>query len=1126
MDVKLSVDGQDGSLIAQSTGLRDRQSDDGRQLQLYDQSIEYKRDGRPGMDAQRSIPGSTAGHLSVQIVESPVINGGIRAIVLASQSSRELPSSVDVPVGRDLLLTAIGGNGEDGMNGEDGADGRDGVNGVDASETSEATPGSDGGHGGNAGYGSDGGDGGDGGTIEIVVHEDQVHLLMAVKWDISGGKGGRPGKHGRPGRGGSGGKGGKGYECCTTRCVGADATTNSSSVVRYKSVVDMRRNLALARASTQVVLHGSNIPQIMARAANELRSPQMSTGACQCHGGQGHCTGCDSRPLIQKHKQVAGLDGLKGHAGTSCATVLHNGIDGLHGNVTITVQKSDGSRQEYSSLYSLALTDFDVEDENGDGIFEPGEHLFIRRITVQNSGGMPSPTRPIQLNMVESDWFKMAEGDDGQTFLPSIREGSSVTIDGPIKVRIREQEKHEIPEAGALFIHHEAIHLNAIMPWIEREISNFTFKKVIDVKYPCELRNFKALDTVAQGSQSKLSFEVFNHGSVSIGPHGYNSRVVEIDVSFPAASGELESGPDQWHESVTITPGDVRGKGGLVLEQQLRVHNNAQSYQHVAALFKLYLGKPKQCEPDGQYEVNLVHVVEIRMQVSDHYTIHPAASFLLVTNSETGDNRAQSIRRFINSSLRMEVDTWNLSLYGGLHQRDQDSGAMHNILSRYHGKTIIFLGNQFGFFGQGRKNIFDLCDPKVIATAAANDTNLLFLDVSDFKPHEKLLGEVSFWPSQPISSTRANISQSHQFHSVPDFVTAIMQQRQYGDLSHKRYAITLSKKWYQEIFSRPETLAKKVAKQLRRKLPSERFLITFHASSPLDIIVTTGTPRHNSMAALERRAASEQVTETSASDGLSPVEAYMIVEAVLLHHRVDLLWGMVDNAVALRSQFAIEALTTSLIQTTHHEVELLLHEAPWPDKLLPPSPAKYSLEELKPLFVAHLPALHAILFHPLASEPTVAINGNVQLVLGYVLAATRPQSKRQMAARVLTPTHNRRRRTADFLRAGITMFLRNKGFTEIQLSNFFSRASQLHTLGHPTKRTTSAAILQMIAGFTKQSEHAVLKEKQDANDIVRRSSYLAPGDWDRMVATAKERSRKVVEEAIEARKMLEKMLVS
>ncbi|KAI0856948.1 hypothetical protein F4860DRAFT_506388 [Xylaria cubensis] len=757
------------------------------------------------------------------------------------------------------------------------------------------------------------------------------------------------------------------------------------------------------------------------------------------------------RQRPQKLHAGHGGNGGDGGDGGTIEIVVHEGqahlLMAVKANVTIVVQKLDESHQEYSSLYSLAITGFEVEDENGDGIFEPGEHLFVRRITVQNSG-----------IMVESDWFRLVDGPDGQTFLLSIGEGSSVTIDGPIKVRIREREEYENPETGALFIRHEAIHLNAIMPWIEREILNFDFNKVIEIKYPCELRNFQALVTVAQGSQSKLSFEIYNHGSVSIGPQGYNSRVVEIDVSFPAAFGELESEPYQWRESVTITPRDIRGRKGLVLRRQLRVHSNAQNYQHVAALFKLYLGKPNQPKPDGQYEVNLIHVVEIRMQVSDHYVIHPGASFPLVTNSETVGERAQSIRRFVNNSLGMEIDTWNMSLYAGLDMKDQNSGALQNVLSR--------------------KSIFDVCDPE----------------------HEKLISEISFWPTQPISDTRANIGQSHQFHSIPDFATAIIQQKQYNsNLSHERYAITSSKKCYQ-AFLRPETLAKKVAKQLQRKLPTERFLVTFHASR-----------------------ASKQIADMSASDGLPPVEAYMIVEAFALHHRVDMLWDTVaesdgnGNVIALRLQFAMKALTVSLIYTTHREVELLLHKAPWADKLLQSNPSKHSFEELRTLFASHLPTLHAILFHPQASE--VAVNSNIQSVLSYALAATQPQSKRQIAGWVLTPFYDRRRSTNAFLRAGIAMFLRKKGFTEIQMSDFFSRTNQ-------SKRNTRVAVLRIVANLTKKSEHAVLRRKQDDTNVVHGSSYISPGGWDRAAAAAKDRSKKIAEEANEARKMLERILVS
>ncbi|XXG98999.1 hypothetical protein Hte_005332 [Hypoxylon texense] len=1178
--VKLSVDGQDGTFIAQSTGLRDLQNYGSGQLQLYDQRIEYERNGRAGADAPQSVPGSAAGHLSVQLVESPVVKGGIRAIVIASQSSQELPSTVDVPVGRDLLLTAIGGNGEDGMSGEDGGNGQDGVDGVDASETSDATAGSNGGHGGDAGHGGDGADGGNGGTIEIVVHEDQMHLLTAVKWDVGGGEGGQPGQHGRPGQGGIRGKGGKGHEwearvgyvySCTDRCIQGGLADNSSSLVRYKSVVDKGRNVALARIGAQVVT-GGNLAMLMAQAAtrfNAFHNPQVTPGACKCRGGQGNCAGCDSEPVIRKFKRVDGLDGENGHSGKACTTVLHNGMDGLRGSATIVVQKSDGSQQEYSSLYDLELVDFDVEDENGDGIFEPGEHLFIRRITVRNSGGMPSPTRPIQLNLVESDWFKLVDGDDGRTFLPSIKEGTSVTIDSSIKVRLREREKYEPLQAGTIFTRQDTIHLGAIMPWIEREIPKFDFNMAIDIRYPCELRNIESLATVAQGSLSTLSFEVYNHGNRAIGPHGDNSRPVEVDISFPPDFGELLSESGQWEDAVIISLSNIRGRGGIVLEQQLRVRDDAQSYQHVTAVVKLYLGKPTHVPSNGQVDVNPVHIVEIGMQVSDLYYNHPGASFLLVTNSETGRERADSIRRFINNSLGMEVDTWNLSLYAGLEQRVHDSDAVWNILSKYHGKTIIFLGNQFDFFGRGTRSIFDVCDPGVMATAATHDTNFLFLDTPDFKPHKELINEVVFGCNESVSDSLASINQSHRFKSVSDFITAVKQQKQHSSPSHARYAITVPKKWHQVNTSKPETLAKNVARQLQRKLPTDSFLVTFDGSNSLDdsggcrpdVIVTIGVPHHNSMASLERAAASDLIADMSATDGIPAAEAYMIVEAIPLHRRVDLLWGTAAGSpsngvcdLALRSKFATEALTTSLIQTTHREIELLLDKAPWPDKLLPSNPSQRSFEERKFLFASHLPALHAILFHAQALESATGLNNdNVQPVLSYALAATRPQSKRQAAAQAVAPTRHRRWRAHGLLKAGIAALLRQKGFAEVQVREFlFSSSSAdtvVHALGNNSNSnsdgdsnnnsnnnndnvltttdrdttTTSAAVLRRVARLTNQSEHAVRKGKQGAADLVRGPLYLGPGDWDGRAAAVKERARRIAEEGNEARKMLQIM---
>jgi hypothetical protein len=53
-------------------------------------------------------------------------------------------------------------------------------------------------------------DGGNAGNIFITVAENDLDLLVACKWNTSGGRGGASGTHGMPGDGGIGGRGGNG----------------------------------------------------------------------------------------------------------------------------------------------------------------------------------------------------------------------------------------------------------------------------------------------------------------------------------------------------------------------------------------------------------------------------------------------------------------------------------------------------------------------------------------------------------------------------------------------------------------------------------------------------------------------------------------------------------------------------------------------------------------------------------------------------------------------------------------------------------------------------------------------------------------------------------------------------
>ncbi len=107
-----------------------------------------------------------------------------------------------------------------------------------------------------------------------------------------------------------------------------------------------------------------------------------------CAGGPQDvsCVGCEPIPIHNKFKRVKALDGQVGKPGASITDLLSAGWSGQAGTTSIIVRSRDGGQQKYLSKYNVELVDFDVEDGNGDGIFEPGEHAFVRRIRVHNSG--------------------------------------------------------------------------------------------------------------------------------------------------------------------------------------------------------------------------------------------------------------------------------------------------------------------------------------------------------------------------------------------------------------------------------------------------------------------------------------------------------------------------------------------------------------------------------------------------------------------------------------------------------------------------------------------------------------------------------------------------------------------
>jgi hypothetical protein len=120
---------------------------------------------------------------------------------------------------------------------------------------------------------------------------------------------------------------------------------------------------------------------------------------------------------------------------------------------------------------------------------------------------MPSPTCPIPLTVVGSEWIEPLEVEEGRMYLSrSIPIGESVTLDGVIRAKICRIDRPPKDGKGLLVKH--AISLRATMPWLNRELPLFSFKKTIDIQYPLEISGFKILPTLAPSSKNKLTVKV------------------------------------------------------------------------------------------------------------------------------------------------------------------------------------------------------------------------------------------------------------------------------------------------------------------------------------------------------------------------------------------------------------------------------------------------------------------------------------------------------------------------------------------------------------------------------------------------------------------------------------------
>ena len=755
---------------------------------------------------------------------------------------------------------------------------------------------------------------------------------------------------------------------------------------------------------------------------------------------------------------------------------------------------------------------------------------------------MPSPKRPITLSVIGSEWFLPIPGEESRAIVPSsIMPGDAKTLEGFIKVLIRPFNGPQSP--GQRFFRSEPLSVQGTMPWLNRILPHFKYFRRVEIQFPIELRSFHILPAMAQGSVNHFSYEVsnrpmrhaftlsgrlltfvfqvLNKGSKALGVGSGSGRHIETHITLPPECGSLRSTMDTWESQAEYPIAMLPAEEAATKNQALHITVSSDNYHSITIHVSLYLSIPKDrvaTNESPEIQMNLIQHHKLQVQVSSHHVYNDGSSFLLITNSKITRDRVHNIRTLITQELNMQMDEWNVSLYGGLQYRpDSPEATPEYVMETYRGRTIIFMGNQFEFFRAGARSACELCDPQILAELAIHGTRFLFLENSS--PHQfktlvsALLLPVPHRTEDIVDQQMA----SRNFETHTAMVESLEQHKIVGAAPGSVvYTLSPTPRWYH--LSKNAWLegeAKELSRILRQRLPQERFLVTSlpHQDPPATqnrIVVLHGLPQASSILASEPRPTILQ---------LDPLERFMVIDSLPNATKIDIMWRPAAAAPPPSWPSIIKAVTLSLLLGINSETRKFLQKAAWPNAI--------AITAKSGFLSIHLPLLGQFLQHHVAQTPD-SLPAHVLILLDATLASCRPQRKRQIVHEIVLPFSHRRSHLHKALRTIINDLLVRKGSCQRDLRDQTTTTldSDLLLRRDQMRRDTGKSIRRLLAEFTKCSDHTFDHARLQARDIVPRTEWCSQKEWNRRWKASRKEKERIKEETFGAWEVLEKMVVT
>ncbi len=641
--------------------------------------------------------------------------------------------------------------------------------------------------GGMGGFGGDGGDGGDGARGSRGSD--------ATRYS-SGGNGGRGGDGGKGGRGTNGGDGGDGGAVVVRT---GERDTHLLMLVRP----DVR---GAAGGSAGKHGHGGDAGQ-----GGSGGSSHSWTESESYVGSNG-----TSQTRTKHHRNSGGEGGASGRRGDSPTLRLRSGDPGKAGQFLIEVRDASGGVAKYPSCFDLRLVAYAHRNENDDGVYEPGERIFVGKIAIENVGGMPLPAHhDVIVGVTGGGWVEPERSPDGRTATLRVPRGLA-----PGARHVFESDELALrlgtfapTGSGGPLSAPETIRLYAALPDAMRSFTTFDAgaseaQGKIVVRFPVALSPITSLHSVTAGQATRLRASLQSVASKDLGADSELGRALTLRVTL--APSELSAEHVHYFDAqgahASLSSGFVLPLARIVagarfdLEGTLAIAESAPPYATARIVVSCELAPVEVSAPP-----RTIQLEEFTLRVGRAFA-GDAADVLFLVNNRT---RAQELAAWEAhaASLGLTCATWDVALEDGVEILDAVARGEHSF------HTLVLLNNHMDT-ARGERRPSTLVPKETAFALARRGIRLLCVGkgpkLGDFAVPTATVAEPMVLPANAKAAMRL----------------AAIEQLEMGagavSLSVETWCFLASSQPKNQHVDQPAT---KLARRLARRFPGRRYLV-------------------------------------------------------------------------------------------------------------------------------------------------------------------------------------------------------------------------------------------------------------------------------------------------------------